>query len=230
MGLGSIFHHVGVLLILAASILLLITSISAPVVNRLSLLKVDLQNGDTIKFGSFGYCILGTEATNCTKSHIGYSPVPLLDSLGVGEYGSASKNTADALTNVMILHPIGSGLAFLAFLAALGASTIGSFISALIAAVAWLVTLVVLITDFVGWGIIWRKVNNDDDNKLGVAGNRASFEEGIWTVLAAFVTLFFGTIIVLLACCSARRKRRSAAAAKAEPVAAEKKHFWQRKA
>lgn len=230
----GLFHHVGALLLLGAAVLLLITSISAPVVNHLSILKVDLQNGDTVKFGSFGYCILSSQGTACTKAHIGYSPVPLLDSLGVGDYGSASKNTADALTRVMILHPIGSGLAFIAFLAALGASMIGSLLSAFIAGIAWLVTLVVLVTDFVGWGIVRRKVNNDDNNQNGVAGNHASFEEGIWCVLAAFVALFFGAVIVLLTCCSGRRKRRAGRSSKVEPMVSEgvparRRFFWQRR-
>lgn len=51
------------LLLFAASILLLVTTISAPVVNDIGLLRVTLTNRSSIRnssvsFGSFGYCIL----------------------------------------------------------------------------------------------------------------------------------------------------------------------------
>ena len=56
------FHHIGTFLLFAASILLVITCISAPVVHDLALLKVELGNQSssdhaTVAFGSFGYCI-----------------------------------------------------------------------------------------------------------------------------------------------------------------------------
>ncbi|KFY71842.1 hypothetical protein V499_07988 [Pseudogymnoascus sp. VKM F-103] len=204
------FHHLGSFLLLAACVLLIITTITAPVIKNLAILRVDLQNGDTVNFGTFGYCILSDAGNTCTNARIGYSPVPLLDTLGAGDYGSASKNTADALTRVMVLHPVACGLAFLAFLASLGASIFGSLCAALISSVAWLITLVVLITDFVAWGIVKKKVNDDGNS-------HASFEVGIWTLLAAFVVLFLGTVLVLLTCCSGRREKKRGGVRKAEP-------------
>ena len=59
------FHHLGTFFLLAATILLVITCISAPVVHDIAILKVHL-NGDSssrgsddpsISFGTFGYCI-----------------------------------------------------------------------------------------------------------------------------------------------------------------------------
>lgn len=41
----GIVHHTGTFLLFAATILLLITSISAPVVNDIGLLKIKLSNG-----------------------------------------------------------------------------------------------------------------------------------------------------------------------------------------
>lgn len=110
----------------------------------------------------------------------------------------------------MVLHPVACGLAFLAFLASLGASVIGSLCAALISSVAWLVTLVVLITDFVAWGIVKKKVNDDGSSS-------ARYEVGIWTLLAAFVVLFLGTLLELLTCCSGRREKKRGAVRKAEP-------------
>lgn len=58
------FHHIGTFLLFAASILLLITTISAPVINDIGILKVTLTNqsnshNSSINFGTFGYCTLG---------------------------------------------------------------------------------------------------------------------------------------------------------------------------
>lgn len=55
--------RVGVVLILISSILLLITSVSAPAVKDIAILKVMLTNkthirNSSVVFGSFGHCIL----------------------------------------------------------------------------------------------------------------------------------------------------------------------------
>jgi hypothetical protein len=59
----GIFHHVGTFLLFVAAILLLITTISAPVVNDIAILRVTLTNKtdirhSSINFGTFGYCVL----------------------------------------------------------------------------------------------------------------------------------------------------------------------------
>jgi hypothetical protein len=56
-------HHVGTFLIFAAAALLLITTITAPVVNDFAMLKVTLTNSSALRhssvtFGTFGHCIL----------------------------------------------------------------------------------------------------------------------------------------------------------------------------
>lgn len=55
------FHHIGTFLLFAATILLIITCISAPVVNDLAILRVDLGDRptsyhSTVTFGTFGWC------------------------------------------------------------------------------------------------------------------------------------------------------------------------------
>ena len=57
------FHHVGTFLLFAAFVLLLIASISSPVINDISMLKVNLANhtahhNSSVTFGSFGHCVL----------------------------------------------------------------------------------------------------------------------------------------------------------------------------
>ena len=56
--------RIGVFLLFTASILLLVTTISAPIWSHVALLNVHLNNGtkahhnSTISFGPFGYCII----------------------------------------------------------------------------------------------------------------------------------------------------------------------------
>ena len=58
------YDWIGVFFLFAASILLLVTTISAPVWNHVGLLRVHLNNGtrvhhnSTISFGTFGWCVL----------------------------------------------------------------------------------------------------------------------------------------------------------------------------
>lgn len=143
------------------------------------------------------------------------------------DFTTASTDTSKALTRVMVLHPVACVLAFVAFLTALGAGFCGAIIAAAFAALAWIVTLVVMITDFVAFGIIKRHVNRDG------SGSNAYFSTGMWTILAAMIILFLGTIVVLFTCCSSRMHRQNKVS-KVEngygtATTTHKRRFWQRK-
>lgn len=65
MAATGFIHHIGTFLLLVATILLIVTSISAPVVNDIGLLRVKLSNATNehyseVSFGTFGYCVLNT--------------------------------------------------------------------------------------------------------------------------------------------------------------------------
>jgi hypothetical protein len=55
--------RLGVIFILAACVLLIVTSISAPAVHDIAILKVFLTNGSTVSFGPFGYCVLNVSSS-----------------------------------------------------------------------------------------------------------------------------------------------------------------------
>lgn len=62
MGCGTFVHHIGTLLLLVATALLIVVSVTAPAVNSLTILRVDLGGGiqgNEVTFGSFGYCHRG---------------------------------------------------------------------------------------------------------------------------------------------------------------------------
>jgi hypothetical protein len=57
------FHHIGTFFLLVATALLLVTTITAPVVNDIAILKVHLPNRTSsshsaVSFGTFGFCVL----------------------------------------------------------------------------------------------------------------------------------------------------------------------------
>ncbi|RDL40351.1 uncharacterized protein BP5553_00330 [Venustampulla echinocandica] len=221
------FHHIGTFLIFAASILLLVTTISAPVINNIALLKVDLSGGDSsLSFGTFGYCITQPGDDVCSGKHIGYNPAEILEGAGIEEFNRASTDSTKALTRVMILHPVACGVSFIAFLLALGSGFCGAIFASVVAMLAFLISLVAVICDFVSFGIIKRHVNNED------SGNKANFSVAIWLILVAMLCLFIGTIIVLLTCCSSRmhRQKRGSKHAEGGYVTGHrtKRHFWQR--
>ena len=116
-------------------------------------------------------------------------------------YPSASTDVAERLTRAMILHPIAFSFAFIAFLLAIRTGLTSSIHSMVVAAFAWLLTLTVLITDFVGFGIVKKHVNGDG------SGSSAAFGVSMWTLVAAMVVLFLGMIFVFLRSRGAQRYR-----------------------
>lgn len=59
MGFGSFIHHIGTVLLLVATALLIVVSVTAPAINSLALLRVEFGHGyqaGEVTFGSFGYC------------------------------------------------------------------------------------------------------------------------------------------------------------------------------
>lgn len=230
MAVTGIIHHIGTFLLFAATILLLITTISSPVVNDIAILKVSRPDSSSVTFGTFGYCLRGTNNDDsCSKKVIGYNPALIMSRLETIDFSRASEDTSKALTRVMILHPVACGLAFIAFLLALGSGFIGALTASLVSALAFVVTLVVMVTDFVLFAIIKNHVNKDH------SGSHAKYAVGMWTILAAMVLLFFATFIVLFSCCSARRHKRQARVTKhsdagyANGTTTTRRHFWQRR-
>ncbi|KAI1442644.1 pali-domain-containing protein [Annulohypoxylon stygium] len=214
------FHHIGTFLLFAATVLLIITDISAPVVNSISMLKIDL-NGDSssssfnsnndrnpsITFGTFGYCVRDTLASGqdfCSKSEVGYDPVSIVEeNLNGLSFSDATEDSSKALTRVMILHPIATGLAFIAFLLALGAGVVGSFLASLVSLLTFVVTLIALVCDFVAFAIIKNRINDNADVSATASWGAAS-----WTILVSAICSFLATFVVFFTCCSARMHSR----------------------
>ncbi|APA16253.1 hypothetical protein SS1G_10456 [Sclerotinia sclerotiorum 1980 UF-70] len=235
MGATGFLHHIGTFLLFASAILLLITTISAPVINDIGIMKVKLTNGtashhSVVSFGTFGYCVLDVDSDGndyCTKKHIGYNPASTMSQIESTHFSHASEDTSKALTRVMILHPIACGIMFIAFLLALGAGFIGSFLAALVSSIAFIISVVAMACDFVLFGIVKNHVNGDK------SGSHAYFSVGIWCILAAMIAGFLGAIVVFITCLSKRmHKKRSRGVEEKGYVGGVKparRHFWQRR-
>ncbi|KAI2623742.1 pali-domain-containing protein [Xylaria nigripes] len=210
-------HHFGTFFLFAAFVILLVTSISAPVVSDIALLRVELgtdtqssvfrhdQEHHTITFGAFGYCTrdIGVSGTACSHAHVGYDPVEAIQGIiGDVPFSDYAHDTSRALTRVMVLHPVATVLAFISFLLAAGAGFLGSFLAAMGAFITFIVVLVVLITDFVSLAIV-KSAINDSGNDVD-----ASWGSAIWGTLAAAVIILLASVILLFTCCSARIHRR----------------------
>lgn len=233
----GIFHHFGTFLLFASAILLLITSISSPVINDIGLLRVKLSNStstqdSTLTFGTFGYCILDAYSNGhdfCSGKHIGYNPAVIMEEIDNTDFNRAAVDTSKALTRVMVLHPVAAVLAFAAFLLALGAGVFGALMASFVSAVAWIVTVVVMACDFTLFGIIRNHVNDDG------SGSVARYSVAMWCVLAAMVCLFLATFVVLFTCFSARMHKRRAHNSKVgdagyvNGATTTRRHFWQRR-
>jgi hypothetical protein len=211
------FHHIGTFALFAATVLLIITCISAPVVHDLALLKVELgdtPNTDhaTVNFGTFGFCIdnVNNQGDQCSRSMVGYSPSDVMNAVDNTQFSDYAASTTKGLTKAMILHPIACGINFIGFLLALGAGVVGSFLASVVALLAFLLTCVILIIDFVLFSIVKSNVNDDG------TGASANYGAAAWTILVAAVCSLVGTIVLFFSCCSARMHRSRAHTSKAE--------------
>jgi len=238
MAVTGFIHHFGSFLLLAATILLIITTISAPVVHHISLLTVKLGQssaGREITFGTFGWCVIDGSADGsdqCSRSSVGYSPADIIGEADATQLGAWSSDAVEALTRVMILNPIAAGVSFIAFVLSVGAGMFGSFFAALVSGTAFLITIVALICDWVMLATIRRKVNGDNN---GDDGSYAHYGVALWTLLAAAICLLIGTVVVFFTCCSGRLHKRRQQRAKAEnfsPPATQttyrRRRWWQR--
>ncbi|KAL7936949.1 actin cortical patch SUR7/pH-response regulator pali [Trichoderma chlorosporum] len=206
MGVGTFFHHIGTVLLLAATALLIVVSVTAPVVHDLSIMKIDISGGsnvDRITYGTFGYCIVNSNGPDdCTGSHVGYDPTAALGGVNGLTFSKADRDSAKVLTRVLILHPIAAGLTFLAFLLCLGTSILGSLVAAIFSALAFIVTVVAMACDFAGFSIVKHAVNS-----RGPSNFHAHWGAAVWCILVAAALDLIATVLVFITCCAGRSKR-----------------------
>ncbi|KAK4131354.1 pali-domain-containing protein [Trichocladium antarcticum] len=218
------FHHVGTFFLFAATILLIVTCISAPVVHKLALLKVKIgDESHAVTFGTFGHCQNVDNGDDiCSKSRVGYSPAYVMAAAAGTTFSDKAADSTRALTKAMILHPIACGLNFIAFLVSLGAGFVGSLLASAVALTAFVVTAVACIIDFVLFSIVRHNIHDSD------TGARASYGPASWTLLVGAIFSLLGAILLFFTCCSGRRSKNRGGVGKAEFGAAPRRRRFGR--
>ncbi|GAA5916396.1 hypothetical protein JCM6882_001546, partial [Rhodosporidiobolus microsporus] len=196
------FHHFGTFLLFTSSILLLVGTITSPLVNDLSLLtiKTSLSDDNKVTLGALGGCLVRDDHDDhCTDTGVGYDASELIsDSLpGV----RSLSDTVDNVTSALVLHPICCGLAFLAFLVAAASYRFGFIFAALTAAFTWVITLVLVIVDIVLFTVLKHKADD-------IATVSAHYGAGFWCTVAALILLFIASFATCFSCFSDRRTKR----------------------
>ena len=210
MAIGRTVHWIGVVFVVVAAILLLVTSVGAPTVHDIGLLKVTLNNASDIRrssvvFGPFGYCVLDvapakTDQDYCSHSSVGYLPAQEMRLLDRATTWTTWRgHDLDLMTVAYVLFPIACAIAFFAAGFAF-CGVIGSLIASVLCATAFVVTLPVMVVAFVSMGYLKSHVQ--------AAGLSAHYGVGMWTCLAAFILLFFAMLLLFFSCCSGLRGKR----------------------
>lgn len=146
----------------------------------------------------------------------------MINGLDGTDFGDGTRSTTKALTNVMVLHAVATGITFIAFLLSILAGIVGGFCSALAAVIAFIVIAVALVCDFVSWSLI-----RHDVNKSGNPSNsHATYGPAIYCVLAAGVLSLLAAIIVFITCCAGRRHAKNNRHAPSGHAKGEKAGWW----
>lgn len=225
------FSVVSPLLTFAAFVLLLLVSLSTPIIKSIhifsvtsdvttSIFNTDVGVSGYADFGVWGYCTsditvsvndasAGTGQT-CSKTKLGYTfDSTVSEALGVSGYeDTISKGTTAAL----VLHPIACGLTFLAFLVSLlmvfrarveGTARFASICSLVWGILAAILTTAVFLIDIIFVAIVRNKVRDESDNEVDL-----HFDNAIWMVLGAAVALWLSLIGGCCGVCACGRSRK----------------------
>lgn len=192
----------GSILVLAATILLLLVTISVPILKSIDFLTATVggsgtESGATLKFGTLGYCI----DSKCAGPTIGYSFDPT-QVLGIAtsvegiSFDSSKYSTAviKALTYTLILHPIALAACVLTLITGLLANC-GDMslkcLNSVFSSLASFITLVAVGCDFALFLIAKKRIND-------VSGASASLGIALWLTLVAWILIVISSFFF---CC-----------------------------
>ncbi|KAF2169341.1 hypothetical protein M409DRAFT_20564 [Zasmidium cellare ATCC 36951] len=209
-------HCFGVFFIFLAALLLIVATLTAPVVDDLSLFNLIQHRGQedeevtVVGFGTFGFCTFSEEGNTCQPVSIGCDVFAAVDFLIDGPFDGEKCGTAESLTHAMVMHPIASAVAFIAAFMSMAAGFAGSLIGGITAVLAWVFVMVAMAIDFTVRGIVKKRLDDHGQNS-DMEGQSGPV---MWCVVAAFVFLTVCIPIVLYTYFVVRRaeKRRVAPA------------------
>jgi hypothetical protein len=216
-------------LFFAAFVLMLLVTLSAPIINPIYLFRMAARVGGTgassrghINFGVFGYCLGAMETTilglstssggRCSPKRLGYRfDDNVARALGVSDITDMISRVT---TSVFVLNPIATGLTFIAFLISLfmlrkganGTSRLPSFLTFGVGILAALVTTAAFIANIAIVAIVRNRIRNDLDGAVTMDWGNA-----VWMTLGAVVALWLALIGAMCGICGfgSHRRRRT---------------------
>jgi len=225
------FAAITPVLIFIAFLLLLLVSLSAPIIDNIYLFRISanvssgiLNSGasGSVRFGVWGYCassvnvaIAGlhrSTASSCSKTMLGYTfDNAVSDELHVTRLENVISKTTTA---ALVLHPIAAGLTFLALLTSLfifrrgsnGTSRLPSLLTLIIGLFAALLSTIVFLIDVIFVAVIRSKVHNSTDGTLNL-----TWGNGVWMALGATIALWLSMVGACAGICACGTRRRKSA-------------------
>ncbi|KWU41618.1 pali-domain-containing protein [Rhodotorula sp. JG-1b] len=197
----------GTIVVLAATVLLVLVSVSVPITKSIYFLKAnitaDVQGIDikgTVTLGCWGYCVGDT----CTPSKLGYN-LDILKLFGEnGNIAGVSNAVLKWITYLLILHPIAAALAALSTLMGLVAHLRGfgaTCFTTCIASLAATVALLAFVFDIVVFLIAKNRIES------AASGESAELGNAVWMTLAAMILLLTSGFFFGCGACIFRRQR-----------------------
>ncbi|KAI7957567.1 hypothetical protein MJO28_004662 [Puccinia striiformis f. sp. tritici] len=210
------------LIILAGSILLVLSTISNPIIKSFYFLSIKVASkvasiplDGNIRLGTFGYCFeLGSQLA-CTKPKLGYNLQT--DSLGIPLPAQLDLTPLNpiisALTYALILHPIAAGLALISAIFGLvshireySCSRYTSCFSSLASTAA----LLAFVLDIVAFSIAKKRLNALSDTNVAIDSQLGN---AVWVTLAGWICLTLSGFFFCAGRCLFSRRHRAQAQA-----------------
>jgi len=199
----AVLHGFGLFFLFAATVLLVIVSVSAPVWKNVYFLHanlasasstIDTSSSSYLRMGNWGLCV----ANACTKSRLGYN-LSFIEN-NTSDSAEVASAVVHGLTYALVLNPIAAGFTFFALLFGLGTHLITGILASLLSALAFLITLVAFIIDLVLFLTARHRLNN-------LSNTHATLGNAIWLVLVALLLQLLASVTV---CFTHHRRQRRA--------------------
>ncbi|RDB21279.1 hypothetical protein Hypma_011514 [Hypsizygus marmoreus] len=208
-------------LIFVAFLLLLLVSLSAPIIKSIFLFRLTANIGSSllntgasgsVAFGVWGYCISAIDISivgidhsttaRCSSTRLGYTfDQTVADALHADDLQNLISRTT---TGALVLHPIVAALIFIAFLASLFALRRGTFTSRIPAILAFALvaipTTVVFLIDLIFVALVRHKVRDVSNGGVDLVWGNA-----VWMTLGATVALWLAMVSSCAGVCFGRR-------------------------
>ncbi|SCZ97935.1 BZ3500_MvSof-1268-A1-R1_Chr3-3g06467 [Microbotryum saponariae] len=183
-------QHLSVTLLVLATLLLLLVSLSTPISHKIYFLKADMavsvatqtMKAKTLYLGNWGWC----RGDVCSKPALGYRIDALSSVNGIGEIETLVRR----FTSGLLLNPLACCLSFVAALLTLSPNLAVGMVAVFASALALFVTALALTFDVAFFLTIRIRLNRASDNV------HAQLSHATWLVAAAIGLQFAATVAI----------------------------------